>query len=417
MSALRVLILIAVLVLSVSSYSQQKVDVGYWQSQVESDPSAKNYYNLAVALHKSQRQAQALKVYAQGAKLKESRLRPLFLYQIARIFLARNQLEKAKRVIAKISLENLPPKFRSRVLRFREELFLRGSEAPSESEANLPEKPKKWNWLLDLSSGSNSNPQLLTASSSDSPVEDLQNQILSFLRYKALRGFEVSLFNSHQFFADQAEVNTSLNLLNFEFSNTVGEWQLKFTPAYGFDTFAGRPFSQNYLATLEANRKAGRSLWQNLFSYQTFNPELGEYSYLQGESYTLVTQLLQKWRAWTFLIAVGGDRFLNDDLNSFRSSYDSANLSVGLFWASTRWSFELQSLTQWRAYQQGADEVAERSDRLSQSNLQVGYKWGADFEIYQRSTFIHNDSTYKESDDVRGYQQWQFVLGLNWQMR
>ncbi|MEO0337327.1 MAG: hypothetical protein AAF202_13105, partial [Pseudomonadota bacterium] len=100
----------------------------------------------------------------------------------------------------------------------------------------------------------------------------------------------------------------------------------------------------------------------------------------------------------------------------FRSSYDSLNASLGLFWSTQSWNIELQSLTQWRAYQRGSGEVADRSDRLFQGSLQLGYFWSRALEIYQRSILIHNQSTYEEDDDSRSYHQWQMLLGVSLQM-
>ena len=109
---------------------------------------------------------------------------------------------------------------------------------------------------------------------------------------------------------------------------------------------------------------------------------------------------------------LGLDQFIYQDLNTLRSSYDSLNLIAGLVYTVSDFGVSLRSLIQFKEYERGSEEEADRADRLSESSLQFNYKFSESMDLFQRNTFIHNASTYELDDDNRSYQQWQHIIGL-----
>ncbi|MGE4130433.1 MAG: hypothetical protein AB7F86_02280 [Bdellovibrionales bacterium] len=385
----------------------------YWKAQIQSNPNnAVNFLNLGVAYHKQRDFKKALKAYKKVISLKSS-LAPVANYYGAQIFKDMGKVAKAKSVMERVNIQDLPENLRKRVLLFKNSLYVEQTEEETEATAaegpaETEQKEKRYSAYFEASYGTNDNPSYSTAKTYDG-----QLKLLASLSYQLWVGDEYELKGAYSYtdtkYGKTSSSDYSYHDVTLPFAYYIDTTRIRLVPEYLATNYAGVPFSSS---TGSAADVAAR--WEQF--YLTFYVQyliLGvedssTYSYLKGASTKYKLSLRTQWSQSQVTATMGYNDYDYDDTSSYTSSYKAPVVSLTYGWYYGDWDITAYGSYESRTYNKDSSN-ATRKDELTTFSLQPGYSFSRYVRGFLDAAFTADTS----NSSGYGYEQTTLTAGLS----
>lgn len=365
-------------------------------------------FNKAVSLHQKEEYRAALKIYKRVLPHSKS-MRPVVLYYMAQAYKHLGKEKVVLRILKLLSSGELPKNLRKRVDGFAE--ALKGE----------PPVGSPWWGAVQLSGGSNSNPEFLASDSVSEESEgqaqyDLQGQLgyeWSLTEKKTLSiysRFQERLFQE----SDDSNYGTYQLASDYEWFLAGLQWVL--TPDYTFLTYGGDTFSHNHGLQLRGSYSMGSTLWTMSSRWEDSHVEDEDFSYLEG---TLLENYLQGWLSFGRVSYLGrvtfGDYRYTDNVN-VSPSFESLRFLLQGAYQSGENVYTLGLIHELRSYLFDATENKSREDIRWTFYASVEWSLNDRWSWRGQVQWMENQSNFDEtSSQDKNFQQFSVLTGPRYQ--
>lgn len=391
----------------------------YWQQKVLVEPGvALHHFNYGVLLHKNKDYNGAIAQYDEVIAL-ESPLKAAAVYYKAQALEAQGKTDEAKDILSSLSLKDVPPKFKERILTYKNRLFAESFALPKNEDDETPrteKNEKRLSLFLDYSRGSNSNPEATNENTTVTVTADQQSQIRAGLDVLALYSPDYDVKLGYAYLQTNYEKQTTLNYSYHDVTLPVAYYldnaRVKLTPEFFRDYYGSDVFSEQTGLSFDYTYKFGDNYFGiNLLSTNIKN-KTATYSYLTGSQTKIQLSYTQNFTSSKATYRVYTAHYRYQDTASLASSYQTGGLNLGYTLYAGSFDFSLSTNFEARTYARAPTTTTQRSDFKSSADLEIGVMAGQYLRFYGEAAYTDNRSNYNTTTDDRTYKQSLFLLGL-----
>lgn len=401
-----------------------KESVDYWIFKIQENPtSALNYFNLGVVQQKNKECEKAIKNYDKAIELK-SPLVPVAVYYKARCYESMGKTEEAQKLVSSIELDKVPENLKIKVLDFKNKLYAANvladedSTAAESEQSEEYEEESKFNAYLEVSKGSNSNPEIYADTQQSSIKADTFGQFRVGATYIPLVSNRYDLKLNYDYSGTQFDKSTGSSYASHDlyipYSIYFDKSRLKISPQMTLDTYAGSNFSESKGFELSYTFKLDSDYLNfNVQSNQITN-KTTTYSYLSGSHQRIGISYDRKSVDSSLITSLYKTDYKYQDTSTLGSSYTS--YSLGLYYSKYISNFDigLGATFDYKQYVKASSVSTRRQDNKISGSLQIGYTFLDNYRIFLDSYLAKNSSNFNTTTDDRNYQQSIYSLGFSW---
>ena len=414
-------------------------DIDHWLTETGQHPdNGLGYFNLGRAYDDLHRNNEALMAFERTVELK-SPLAPAALYYEAVIFEKMGSTMKAKKTLAKISIEQLPPNLKTQVLEFKNSLYANemltdsgltldqkdselspASEKSNAGQTTIPTNGKnrsRVNLLMDLSEGWNSNPGVLPSGQTVSVPGDRQTQVRAgadaLLNSSWMHELKLNYFYSGTFFSSHEEFDFDENDFTLPVFFYFGHFRVKLVPIYIVQGYALAPFSMQSGGNAELAYREASTFWGLGYQGMSIDSVNTAFSYLTGAFAKYYAYSERHWSNSKLLLELSLSTFASADNSVVGASNTAGDLlmTYNEYWGD--YDMAVSVVAENRVYVRGAQDTMARNDWKETGDLQFGYALSPDLRLYLDGGVTGNQSNMNSGSANYSYTQGTLVIGLS----
>lgn len=390
----------------------------YWQQKVQQEPRvALNHFNLGVLLHKNKSYAAAIAQYNEVIALKSPLLAAAVYYK-AQALETTGRVDEARNILSSLSLQDVPPKFKERILTYKNKLFAESFNMAQDEVEEAPradKNEKRLSLFLDYSRGSNSNPEATNENTATTLSADQQSQVRAGVDVLALYSSDYDIKLDYAYlqttYDKQSSLNYSYHDITLPLAYYTDNARIKLTPEFFRDSYDRDVFSEQTGASFDYTYKFGDNYFGITLLSTNISNKTATYSYLTGSQTKIQLAYTQNWTSSRAVYRIYSANYHYQDSATLASSYTTGGLSIGYTLYTDFFDFSLSTNFEAKTFKRAPTTTTARSDFKSSVDFEVGLIAGKYLRFYGSASYTDNRSNYNTAADDRTYKQSLFLLG------
>lgn len=399
--------------------SEPSQSIEYWQQKVQTEPgTALNHFNYGVLLHKNKDYNAAIAQYNEVIEL-ASPLNAAAVYYKAQALESLGKTDEAKNILSSLSLQDVPPKFKERILTYKNRLFAESFNLPKEEDEEAPrtqKNEKRLSLFFDFSRGSNSNPEATNENTSTTVTADQQSQIRAGVDVLALYStdFDVKLGYAYlqTNYDKQSTLNYNYHDVTLPLAYYLDNARVKLTPEFFRDSYGSDVFSEQIGASFDYTYKFGDNYFGITLLSTSIKNKTSTYSYLTGSQTKVQLSYTQNFSSSKASYRLYTANFRYQDTSTLASSYQTGGLNLGYTLYAGYFDFSLAANFEAKTFVRAPGTTTQRSDFKSSADFEAGVVASKYLRFYGSAAYTDNRSNYNTTTDDRTYKQSMFLLGV-----